>query len=83
MLTLNNLKLLFWNTQQKLPRWLFLLRMFIVLVGILGPLFYTIPLEDFPTLLFKANNKISEDSQNNFQIKILTILIYIIVLIVI
>lgn len=86
---LSNLKLLFWNTQQKLPRGLFLLRMLLVLLGILGPLFYTFPLYELPGLISRANDKITEastsdiSSRSNFQIRILSFLIFLSVLIII
>ena len=60
----NELKLLVWNTENKLPERIFLLRMFLVLVGILASVLYLIPLNQIPKLLGRAKRRIDKARGN-------------------
>ena len=87
---LKQVKLLFWNDQRELPRWLFLLRMLLVLVGIVGSVIYITPNKDIPKIMGRAYRKINEGTSGiidindpeKFQITMLSLLIGIIFLVV-
>ncbi len=86
MLTKKELKLLIWNTENKLPENIFLLRMFLVLVGILSSVLYLIPLKDIPKLLARANRRIDRVRGNwhteDWQINAFRIIVPIIIVVI-
>ena len=60
----SDLKLLLWNTRDKLPERIFLLRMFLVLVGIVTSVLYLIPLKEIPKLLSRAKKRLDSAKDN-------------------
>ena len=86
MLTKKELKLLIWNTENNLPESIFLLRMFLVLMGILSSVLYLIPLKDIPKLLARSKRRIDKAKGNwvtdEWHINAMRLLVPIIVIII-
>tara|TARA_S200000501_G_scaffold273636_1_gene257302 strand:+ start:191 stop:475 length:285 start_codon:yes stop_codon:yes gene_type:complete len=83
---LSDLTLIIWNPQRELPYQIFVLRLIIVFLIMVGSVIYYIPNEDIPNLLLESielTRKSFEDwSMDTISIKLLRFLMMILVIVI-